>query len=409
MADSTLTQLTQRKRPIANQALRIGFFIVLSLFLPITAWPVYADSEVEYRARLKQIRQQVSAIQKSIATKQAQRGKGISALKKSELEIAAIAQRMRDIDEQSQQAQDEFDQLDNHSQQLTTVLEVHQYSLNQQIKAAYQTGRTPHIQLFLNQQNPALISRMFSYYDYFNRARQIEIDKALALLEELQTVHQEKLRVTQRLKDTRSKLQKQHAAMQRASEKRRASISKLEKRLSKDSGRLSVLLKDQQDLAQLLEQLNQVFADLPPPPLERKPFKSMKGKLPWPAVGTLKAKYNDTKDGDSRRWKGMLIGAKIGSDVHAIYHGQIAFADWMNGFGLILIIDHGDNYMSIYANNQTLYKTQGEWVAPGELIATVGNSGGQHKGGIYFEIRRKGQPINPHRWVKKSIKSVSIQ
>ena len=385
------------------------FCLLLALTSALCFTTATADSESEYQAKLKKIQKQVDGIQKSIAKQQAKRGKEVSALKSSELEIAAIAKQMRTIGSKSKQAQSELDKLNTRENGLTQNISKHRDSIDLLIKTAYQTGRTPRIQLLLNQQDPALISRMFTYYNHFNLARQKEIEHALELLGELATVREAQLVATQKLQDAHASLKTQHTSMQEARKNRRKTLAKLEKSLSSDSGRLAELQQNQRDLEKLLDQLNKVFAEIPAHPLEKKPFKKLKGKLPWPTIGKLKAKYNSLKGTASLRWKGMFIGAKRGNNIRAIYYGQIAFADWMNGYGLMLIIDHGGGYMSIYANNEELHKTQGEWVTPGELIATVGDSGGQSSSGVYFEIRRKGRPINPHSWVKKSIKSVLIQ
>ncbi len=387
-------------------------FRPFTLFLALIAVPVApsnAAGQAEYESRLAQIQKQVSAIQKSIEIRQTQRGVEIGALKKSEVEIASIAQQMRATGELSRRAQGELDVLGSRASSLTQEADKHRQSLNRQLKTAYQTGRTPRIQLLLSQRDPALISRMYNYYNYFNRARQKEITRALALLNELAEVRQNQLQVTRRLRKSHDALKAQHTAMQGARANRHTMIAKLEASLSSDDSKLSSLLQNQRDMEQLLEQLNRLFAEIPPSPLERVPFRSMKKKLPWPTPGTLKARYNSLKGTANLRWKGMFIGAKMGNNVRAIYHGQVVFADWMNGFGLILIVDHGEGYMSIYANSRELRKSQGEWVTPGEIIATVGDSGGLSKSGVYFEIRRNGEPINPQNWVKKSIKSVSIQ
>ena len=382
-----------------------------ALFISIVAllFATHVDSATQYQVQLKRVQEKIAAIQKSIATKQSQRGKLANELKQSELEIASIAGRMLDLSTQSQHSQRELHKLDKRLAELLPALRRHRQSLKKLVQVAYQTGRTPRIQLFLNQQDPALISRMLNYYDYFNRARQNKIEQTLALLDELQQVRDERVRINQKLEDTYEILHKQQASMQQARAKRRASIAKLGQSLHRDNNLLSKLRQDQQDLEQLIGQLNQVLADTPSLPLERKPFKSMRGKLPWPVTGPLRAHYNNAKGTTGLRWKGMLIGAKTGSEVRAIYHGRVAFADWMNGFGLIAIIDHSDGYMTIYANNRTLRKTQGEWVKPGEVIATTGDSGGQSSAGTYFEIRRNGRTVNPHSWVKKSIKPASIQ
>ena len=371
--------------------------------------PAQADEEAEYQAKLKKVQSQVNAIQKSIAKQQAKRGKEVSELKKSELAIAAIATKMRKVSHQSREAQKELDALNVRAGELGKLLQTHKSSLDLLIKTAYQKGRTPRMQLLLNQQDPALISRMFNYYQHFNLARKREIERALQLLSELAEVRQTQIKAKEKLNKAHAALKAEHVSMQAARKERKTVLAKLETRLSSDTSKLSQLQENQRDLEQLLDQLNKIFTDIPAHPLEQKPFKKLKGKLPWPVRGKLKAKYNSLKGTANLRWKGMFIGAKHGNNVRAIYYGQVAFANWMNGFGLVLIIDHGDGYMSIYANNEALHRTQGEWVVPGDVIATVGDSGGQSKSGVYFEIRRNGRPINPHRWVKKSIKSVSIQ
>ena len=386
-------------------------YLHIALITCLLALPTVApaDEEAAYKTQIKKLQKEVDAIQKSIASQQSKRGAEVSKLRESELQIAGIAKQMRTIGTQSQAARREIDKLDTRAGEIQDKLQTHRESLDLLIKTAYQTGRTPRLQLLLNQREPALLSRMFTYYNHFNLARQREIQRAKQLLDELAEVRATQERETQKLQAAHDALQEQHVAMQEARKNRKVTLAQIEKALSSESSKLTRLQRDQRDLEALLEKLNEVFADIPDHPLEKKPFKNLKGKLPWPAQGKLKAKYNSLKGTANLRWKGMFIGAKRGNNVRVIYYGQVAFADWMNGFGLVLIVDHGDGYMSIYANNEELHKSQGEWVTPGDVIATVGDSGGQTSSGVYFELRRNGRPINPHKWVKKSIKSVSIQ
>ncbi|MEM7294989.1 MAG: peptidoglycan DD-metalloendopeptidase family protein, partial [Pseudomonadota bacterium] len=319
------------------------------------------------------------------------------------------AGRVRQHSAASETAQRELVALDEQALEVAERMEQHRSTLYQQINVAYKSSRTPRVQMLLNQQDPAQLSRMLTYYDRFNKARQRHIKIAIELLDELDTVRRDQRTTAERLEQSLTKLESEQQALINRRKQRKATLVGIEKKLGNDQQRLAKLQVDQRELEELMQQLSEILAEIPPPPLERKPFKSMRGKLPWPAVGTLRAKYNSLKGTANLRWKGMFIGAKLGNNVRAIYHGRVAFANWMNGFGLILIIDHGDGYMSIYANCQELHKTQGEWVVPGDLIATVGDSGGQKTSGVYFEMRSQGEPINPHRWVKKSIKFVAVQ
>ncbi|MEM7207755.1 MAG: peptidoglycan DD-metalloendopeptidase family protein [Pseudomonadota bacterium] len=368
-----------------------------------------ADNGAAYQAKIEALKKQITKIQSTISKRQSQQGDLTNELKKADKAIAAIAGRIRKAGEDSRTAKNELERLNQREGVLHEQLEQQRDLLNRQLKVAYQSSRSSRAQMLLNQQDPAMVSRMLAYFDAFNQARAARMQEVSTLINELTVIQAQQRETTERLDAALAMLQAEQAALKNTRDVRSATLKKLEKKLSSDKTRLGKLEHDQRELELLLQQLNTVLADIPAAPLEKKPFKSMRGKLPWPAVGSLKAKYNSKKANTHLRWKGMFIGAKLGNNIRAVYHGRVAFADWMNGFGLIMIVDHGDGYMSIYANAQELRKSQGEWVSPGEIIATVGDSGGQKNSGVYFEMRRNGDPINPHRWVKKSIKFVSVQ
>ena len=140
------------------------------------------------------------------------------------------------------------------------------------------------------------------------------------------------------------------------------------------------------------------MADIPIAPGDNKPFKQQKGLLPWPVQGPFIARYGQSRNRGDLKWNGILIGSTYGTPVQAVSHGRIAFSDWLQGYGFITIVDHGDGYMSLYGHNESLFKQAGDWVAAGEIIATTGDSGGQPKPGLYFEIRSRGKPVDPYLW-----------
>jgi len=149
----------------------------------------------------------------------------------------------------------------------------------------------------------------------------------------------------------------------------------------------------------LLEQLRKALSDIPPDIGDLQPFGKLLGKLSLPARGRISHHFGSRRSTGKLRWQGITIDASEGNEVRAIYHGRVAFADWLRNFGMLIIIDHGDGYMSLYAHNQALYRDVGEWVDQGDVIATIGNSGGQDQSGLYFEIRHNGTPADPSRWI----------
>lgn len=149
--------------------------------------------------------------------------------------------------------------------------------------------------------------------------------------------------------------------------------------------------------------LGQLLADIPAAPGEQQPFKHQKGQLPWPVQGPFLAHYGQLKNQGGLKWNGVLIGAPYGTPIKTVSHGRVAFSDWLQGFGFITIVDHGDGYMSLYGHNESQFKQAGDWVSAGEVIATTGDSGGQPDSGLYFEIRSRGKPVNPKSWCNDAI------
>jgi septal ring factor EnvC (AmiA/AmiB activator) len=239
---------------------------------------------------------------------------------------------------------------------------------------------------------------MLVYFSYFSRARQAKIESmrdTLLQLETLQAEIQEKTRSLTALLEE----QRQQDELFKAQKQRREQVlARLDKQLNSQGGELKRLQSDEKQLQSLVYSLQELLSDIPADASQQKPFKALKGQLHWPARGHLARRFGSRRGDSGLKWQGVLIEAPEGGGVRAVSQGRVAFADWMRGFGLLLIIDHGDGYMSLYGQNQALYKEVGEWVASGEVVATLGASGGQTEAGLYFEIRHNGQPVNPLRW-----------
>ena len=183
---------------------------------------------------------------------------------------------------------------------------------------------------------------------------------------------------------------------------RKKILGSLEQELKKQGRDLSRLEQNAKHLSDLIDSLSEILTDIPAQPPEHKSFSRLRGKLAWPVKGKVLNHFGKPKPPSNLRWQGVVIRAPVGNNVRAVSHGRIAFADWLRGMGNLIIIDHGDGFLSLYGHNQSLFKTTGEWVEAGEIIASIGNSGGQKNAGVYFEIRKKGRPQNPSTWCKTS-------
>ena len=182
---------------------------------------------------------------------------------------------------------------------------------------------------------------------------------------------------------------------------RQETLKQLQATIATKDQQLKANEKDQERLKNLIARVVRVSGDLENP-VKAQNINTLKGQLPWPTKGPIRHSYNSQRISGKVRWQGMVIGAPSDSPVKSVHHGRVVFSDYLRGHGLLVIVDHGHGILSLYAHNKTLYKNLGEWVNAGEIIAAVGNTGGQAKAGLYFELRYKGNPTNPHRWLKKS-------
>jgi septal ring factor EnvC (AmiA/AmiB activator) len=194
--------------------------------------------------------------------------------------------------------------------------------------------------------------------------------------------------------------------LEQAQIKRKTAINSLNNNISSEKQKLASLADNEKQLKDLIEKLRAALKDIPSID-QGKGFNQLKGQLYWPVVGTPSNKFGQSRNAvrNKLNWEGVFIPSTEGNNVRSIYHGRIAFAEWMRGLGLLIIVDHGDGYMSLYGHNQSLFKQVGEWVNAGEKLASVGNSGGSNRPGLYFEIRKQGNPVNPAQWCAKSAAS----
>jgi septal ring factor EnvC (AmiA/AmiB activator) len=377
-------------------AFSLGLLLVISLD-PVTA----KESAQTARVKLERVKERIKSLQRQLHSTKGEWEQHSEALQKTEKKIGDFARRIRVTQQSLNRQKRRLADLENRRADARLHLDQHRASLEGQIQAGYVMGQQDKLKILLNQQDPAVVSRVMVYYDYLNSARVQQMKTINQSLRQLQSVEREIAQEEQRLQQLLSKNNNQKQQLEATRSGREQIIVKLNKHLKDKGDELDSLKSDEKQLQSLLAEILQALSDIPLDSTAHVPFNTRKGKLPWPSRGRLAASFGSKRKLGKLKWDGVLIAAPQGREVRAIHHGRVAFADWLRGFGLLLIIDHGDGYMSLYGHNQSLFKETGEWVEPGEVVAQVGNSGGRSSAGVYFGIRHNGQPINPIHWCER--------
>lgn len=357
-----------------------------------------AAQEAQAKQKLEQIRSDIHKLADEQKETTAKHGEAVAALREQELKIAATAKILRSIDQQLGVQQSKLDGLLAQRTALDAKLKDQRDALAALLRSAYALGRDEELRLLLAQDRIDDVGRMLAYYRYFERARVHEIDGLLKDLAALAQLQAEIERETAALTASRDERAVQAQQLEDERDERRKLLGELETALKDQTVRLAALGKDEKSLLDLLAKLRDIFADIPKHLAGAEPFADLRGHLNWPLRGKVAERFGAVVEGE-RSSQGVLIAAKSGSEVHAVSHGRVVYADWLRGYGLLLIVDHGEGYLSLYGYNETLLKDVGDWVDAGDIIATSGDSGGRRTAGLYFELRHDGKAIDPSAWI----------
>jgi septal ring factor EnvC (AmiA/AmiB activator) len=364
------------------------------------AWSLApAQDRRESEAALTAVRKEKRALQQRIARETARRDEGSQALRAAEVEIAAATRTLAEVRADVRAQQQARRDLTQEAERANRRLAAERAALARQVRSSYVTGREELLKLLLSQESPADLGRMLVYFDYYNRARSARIGQVAGELEKLAGVERETARVEAELAALETAQSRELARLERSRDERRAAVAKLETEIRDGNAAVAKLRAEEQRLAELVRRLSEAMESFPVDTDE--PFAGSKGKLTWPVQGKLVGDYGQSRESGPVKWNGVLLEAAAGTPVRAVHHGRVAFADWLQGLGLLVIVDHGGGYMSLYGHNEALLKESGDWVDPGETIAQVGDTGGQSRAALYFEIRYNGEPVNPHPWMAR--------
>ncbi|MCQ4263978.1 peptidase M23 [Stutzerimonas stutzeri] len=400
--------------------------------------PAVADDRAATRQQIEAARQDINELQKLLKQIEQQKSGVQKQLQTTESEMGQLEKQVDTLQQEIDRSEAELERLNEEKTTLEGARLEQQRLIGLQARAAYQNGRQEYLKLLLNQQNPEKFSRTITYYDYLNKARLEQLDSFNETLRQLANVEADIETEQTVLAEKKNGLLERRDQLAEVRKERQQALAKLNSDLSSREQKLQARRQEQAQFERVLktieetlarqareaeearqrallaerqrEQQRQAAGAAPAPsgPTVSSaggnfggPFSQAKGKLPWPVDGRLVARYGTPRGGDARtKWDGVLIGASVGTQVRAVHGGRVVFADWLRGAGLLVILDHGNGYLSLYGHNQSLLRDAGDIVKAGDPIATVGTSGGQETAALYFAIRQQGRPSDPAQWCR---------
>ena len=374
-------------------ALAAGAAVGLLCALPAA---LAAPRRAQTVAQLKAVQAEITRLHANETRGQAEMDRATRELKSAELSLGTARGTLAELQSERAQRAARRAQLAAQKRQRETQIAADRETLAGELRAAYLIGGDEPLKLLLNQQDPARAGRMFAYYSYFGRARAAELERIAADVRQLDALDAELAADEQRLAALASQQSVELTQLEDARSQRRAALASLQAESRTREQRLERLQRERAGLEVLVRRLRRAIPALP---AGNDAFSRLHGELDWPVTGRIEASFGQTRAG-GLKWDGMLIDTARGAQVRAVYQGRVIFADWLPGLGLLVIIDHGGGYLSLYGHNERLYKKVGDRVAAGDPIAAAGDSGGSSRPELYFEIRKGDRPIDPRPWFK---------
>ena len=373
--------------------------LVLLLIAPATAQS--ADTAKQHANELKQLRARIQQLKEELNQTKGLRDAERKELQRLDGRIGTLVDAVGELDQELRAQALALQKLNGRQRGVQRNLKRQRQGLVRHVRAAYALGQQEYMKLLLNQDDPSAVGRVMAYYGYLARARSRQIEATRISLKELTQLEQQIAERTGELRELRAAQAERKQALLEVHKERTRVLAALDRQLHGQTQEISHLRGDERRLQRLLDELQTNLAGIPGDPAFERRFGDTKGRLPFPTRGKILVHYGEPKRGGQLRWKGVLVGGEPGQDVISVARGRVAFADWLRGFGLLLILEHGDGYMTLYGHNQGLYTQVGDWVEGGQVIASLGSTGDVPQPGVYFEIRRQGRPRDPLGWLSK--------
>lgn len=372
--------------------------LVLTLLLAILALPASAASK-DPEGDLERVQQKIEQLQRAVRSDVAKQGELTARLRESEEQVAGARRRLDEVRRRIRASDQRMRELAQERQRQEGRLAAQRDELAAELRAAYITGKEEHLKLLLSQKDPAALGRMLVYYSYFGKARAARIAEIEEAVSRIEALTAEENAEREKLAGLEKEREQELAAVDDARRQRQAAVNAVRGQIKSNKDSIARFKREARALEKLIADLRRALEQAPAP--SGQPFERVRGKLPWPVPGRIVARYGQSRGG-GLKWNGVLIATERGTEVRAPYAGRVVYSDWLPGLGLLLIIDHGGGYMTLYGHNEQLYKTVGEGVDAGEVIATVGDSGGQARPELYIEVRKGTTAQDPRRWFRGS-------
>jgi len=372
---------------------------LLGLAAAVSAQDSHDELAKVKEQELENVRERISNLKQSMDAAAEERDRLTGELQGLEIAISEQRMRLKEIQRDQEYTANKKQALDAELAEREQHLDEESGALAAQVRMAYMSGSQEKIKLLLNQRDPATLGRLMAYYRYLNDYRAENIAAVVEQIRKLDELRAQIAAEEARLSNLARTRYEELGRLNTSQENRKTVLASLRRKIANEGEEVDRLAAQEEDLTRLIAELSSILSDYPI--TSEQPFSTHKGRLTWPVAGTLRHDFGQPRVGGSVKWNGVVLAAPRGREVRAVYHGRVAFADWLAGMGLLVIVDHGEGYMSLYGYNETILKNTGDWVAPGDVIATVGDSGGQPQAGLYFEVRKGTRPENPRRWVTR--------
>lgn len=391
-----------------NHFVQRGYFVVCALFvfyalcfwlaLPTTILAETQEQRAE--SRLATLKTQIAALQKRMAQKTSEGNALEDQLRESDLRINTLDQSLQRLEQAIAEQLAKLDTLKAEQALLQEELNQEQGAMDAELRNLWALQQGGGLRVLFSDQSPERLARNLAYFRRLLAARQDNIQQFSTLLDRVLTNAEAIQTVQAELTQQRQAIAAQHQQLLELQASRRDTLVGIRQSLNSDLARKQKLEADAQQLTRLLQDLRTTLEELDTSG-SYVAFEEARGKMPMPVSGKVANRYGGKKSLGDLRWRGWTIPTAEGAEVRAIHHGRVVYADWLRGQGLLMIIDHGNGYLSLYGHNRSLQREVGDWVSPGEAVATVGSSGGAEYPGLYFEIRHDGEPVNPGLWIKR--------
>jgi murein hydrolase activator len=377
--------------------MRCGLLLLLSVLLLVPS-PALAQQDPE--AELKRVQQRIAELQRSVRADTQRRDQLAARLRESEEAVSAARARLAEARKRVRESDTRLRELAAERQRHERLLAAQRDALAAQLRAAYVAGREEQLRLLLSAQDPVALGRLLVYYGYLGKARAGQIAEIESAVRRLEVLATEQAAERGRLAELEQARAREVAAVEGARREREQALAAINAQIKNRNDSLERLKRDAATLEKLVADLRRALRDTAPPPAAGQPFERVQGRLPWPVAGRVVARFGQARGG-GLKWNGVMIATDRGTEVRAPYAGRIVYADWLPGLGLLTVIDHGGGYMTLYGHNDQLFRSVGDLVAAGDVIASVGDSGGQARPELYLEVRKGTVAQDPHRWFRR--------